>query len=179
MEVFKNSQKFRAGTKHVPVPRVLSHGAYGTHRSSRYGYERHTELTEVPGTGMKVLQNSNKFWVLLQRRTELTEVPGRYKNAAPVPRALWPRAYRTYRSSGYGYECHAELTEVLCRVIPGQIPRIRFCMYPTYRTQRESFALVVGVHVAAVAFFAGNRCLVCAARGVRQAEALVLVVLLF
>ena len=151
--------------KRIPVPRVLCHSlniaqkfrvrvrkCYRTHASSGYC-----------GRGV---HNS-------------TEVPGRYKNAVPVPRVLWPRAYRTYRSSGYGYECHAELTEVLCRVIPGQIPRIRFCMYPTYRTQIESFALVVGVHVAAVAFFAGNRCLVFAARGVRQAEALVLVVLLF
>ena len=36
----------------VLVPRVLGHGAYRTHRrSSGYGYERLTELTEVPGTG--------------------------------------------------------------------------------------------------------------------------------
>ena len=28
-------------------------------------------------------------------------------------------AYRTSRSSGYGYECPIEVTEVLCRVIPG------------------------------------------------------------
>ena len=28
-------------------------------------------------------------------------------------------AYRTYKSSGYGYECPTELGEVLCRVIPG------------------------------------------------------------
>ena len=35
------------------------------------------------------------------------------------------------------------------------------------------FALVVGVHVASVAFFAGKRRLVFAARGVRQAEVLV------
>ena len=109
----QNSQKFRAGTKNaVPVPRVLWRGAYRTHRSSGYGYEGPTELTEVPGTGMKVLQNSRKFWVLWHGRTELTEVPGKYKNAVPLPLVLWPRAYRTYRSSGYGYECHTELTEV-------------------------------------------------------------------
>ena len=34
-----------------------------------------TELTEVPGTGTEVLQNSQKFRVL-NGRTELTEVPG-------------------------------------------------------------------------------------------------------
>ena len=44
----QNSQKFRAGTKGaVPVPRVLWHGVYRTHRSSGYGYECPTELTEV------------------------------------------------------------------------------------------------------------------------------------
>ena len=55
-------------------------------------------------------------------------------------------------------------------------------MYPMYRTQIYTwyiFAPVVGVHVAAVAFFAGNRRLVFAAGGVRQAEVLVFVVLLF
>ena len=46
----QNSQKFRAGTKNaVPVP-----GYCGTGR---------TELTEVPGTGMNVLHNSQKFRV--------------------------------------------------------------------------------------------------------------------
>ena len=84
------AQKFWAGTKNaVPVPRVLWHAAYRTHRSSGYGYECPTELTEVPGTGMKVLQNFQKFRVLWHGRTELTEVPGRYRNAVPVPRVLW------------------------------------------------------------------------------------------
>ena len=55
------------------------------------------------------------------------------ESAVPVPRVLWHRAYRAYRSSGYGYECRTELPEVLCadvdvvqnsqkfrvRVIPG------------------------------------------------------------
>ena len=44
---------------------------------SGYGYGRHTELTEVPGTGMDVVQNSQKFRVRV-----LTY-------------------YRTHRSSGY------------------------------------------------------------------------------
>ena len=59
------------------------------------------------------LQNSQKFRVLWHGRAELTEVPGRYKNAVLVPRVFVARAYRTYRSSGYGYECPTELTEVL------------------------------------------------------------------
>ena len=72
--------------------------------------------------------------------TELTEVPRGYKNAVPVPRVLWARAYRTSRSFGYGYECRTELPEVpgtgmnvlqnLQKVFveeyPGKIPRVRF-----------------------------------------------------
>ena len=60
----QNSQKFRAGTKHaVPVPRVLWPRAYRTSRTSGYGYECCTELPELPGTGMHVLQNLQKFSV--------------------------------------------------------------------------------------------------------------------
>ena len=98
----QNSQKFRAGTTSaVPVPWVLWHGTHMTNRSSGYGYEGPTELTEVPGTGIKVLhrtsrssgycgtgvQNLQKFRAgikmlypypgyLWYERTELTEVPG-------------------------------------------------------------------------------------------------------
>ena len=114
--------------------------AYRTHRSSGrvqkmwrpypgYWGTGRTELAEVSGTGMKVLQNFHKFRVLWHGRTKLTEVPGRYKNAVPVPRVLmhgrtdltevpgtgmnvaqnsqkffvrvW-MLYRTHRSSGYG-----------------------------------------------------------------------------
>ena len=88
MDVKQNSQKFEFwGTgvhnsqkigNTVPVPRVLWHGSYRTHRRSGYGYESPTELTEVPGTGMKVLQNFQNFRVLWHGRTELTDVPGRY-----------------------------------------------------------------------------------------------------
>ena len=116
----QNSQKFRASAKHdVPVPRVLWHGSYRTRRSSGYGYESLTELSEVPGTGMKVLQNFEKFRVLWHGRTELPEVPSRYTHVVPVPRVFVVLAYRTCRSSGYVYECITEVTEVLCRVIPG------------------------------------------------------------
>ena len=62
----QNSQTFRAGTINVvPVRRVLWHGAYRTQRSSGYGCECPTELTEVPGPGMKVFQNFQKFRVCL------------------------------------------------------------------------------------------------------------------
>ena len=59
-----------------------------------------------------MLQNSQKFRVLWHGVTKLTELPGRNKNAAPVPRVLWPRVRRDYRSSGYGYEYPTELLEV-------------------------------------------------------------------
>ena len=74
-----------------------------TSRSSAYEYERLTEVPEVPGAGMKVLQNFQKFRVLWHGRTEVTDVPGRYKNDVPVPR-VFVVLYRTYRSSGYGHD---------------------------------------------------------------------------
>ena len=96
----------------------MCHGVYRTHRSSGYGYESLTELPEVPGRGVKVLQNFQNFRVLWHRRTELPKVPGRYKHVVPVPRVFVAPAYGTSRSSGYGYKCPTEVTEVLCRVIP-------------------------------------------------------------
>lgn len=46
----------------VPVPRVVAR-AYNT-QSSGYGYEcRRKDLTEVPGTGMDVVLNSQKSQV--------------------------------------------------------------------------------------------------------------------
>ena len=39
-------------------------------------YESLTELPEVSGTGMEVLQSSQKFRILWHGRTKLTEVPG-------------------------------------------------------------------------------------------------------
>ena len=60
----QNSQKFRAGTKGaVPVPRALWARAYRTSIRFGYGYECRTELPEVPGTGINVLQNLQKFSV--------------------------------------------------------------------------------------------------------------------
>ena len=128
----QNSQKFRAGTQHaVPAPRVLWHGSYRTHRSSGYGYESLTELPEVPGTGVIVLQSIQNLRVLWHGRTELPEVPGRYKHAVPVPQVFVAPAYRTSRSSGYGHECPTEVTEVLCRVISGVNTPGTVCECPT------------------------------------------------
>ena len=96
-------QKFKVVFRMVCVFRVRVWKSYKTHRSSGYGYDSLTELTEFPGTGMEVLQNSPKFRagirmvyphtrtrtrVLLQGRTR---TPG-----------IVPRAYRTYRIPGTG-----------------------------------------------------------------------------
>ena len=128
------------------VPGVVAQ-AYRTHRSSGrvqnmlYPYPVYcgtglTGLTEVPGTGMKVLQN---FRILWRGRTELPEVPSRYKYAAPVPRVFVAPAYRTSRSSGYGYECPTEVTEVLCRVIPSvNTPGMVLCA-PYRRNENRKF----------------------------------------
>ena len=66
---------------------------------------------------MKVLQFFQNFRVLWHGRTELPEVPGRYKHAVPVPRVSVAPMCRTSKSSGCGYECPTEVTEVLCRVL--------------------------------------------------------------
>ena len=113
MEFLKNSPKFRVRygsitelaerpgryTNVVPVRRVLWHGR--------------TELSEVSGTGMKVVYNSQKLRV-----------------------RIW-KFYRTYRSSGYGYGSSTELSEVPVRVMPGKIPRVSFCVYPTEHNRRN------------------------------------------
>ena len=86
--VVHESQKFRASSGRVftEVPGgnkkcctrtpIIMARVYRIHRSSGCGYEYPTELTDVSGTGMKVLQNFQKFRVLWHGRKELTEVPG-------------------------------------------------------------------------------------------------------
>ena len=70
-------------------------------------------LPGVLGTGMEVLQNFHKLWVVWHRHTELTEFPGAgAKHAVHVPRVLWHGSYRTHRSSGYRHESLTELPEV-------------------------------------------------------------------
>ena len=72
--VLQKSQKFRVlwhrrtGTyihyiNNIPVPRVFKALAFRTPRSLECGYECRTELPEVPGTGMHVVQNFQKFQV--------------------------------------------------------------------------------------------------------------------
>ena len=51
-------------TNAVPVPRVFVARAYrDCSRSCGYGYEYRTELADVPGTGMNLLQNLQKIFV--------------------------------------------------------------------------------------------------------------------
>ena len=78
------------------------------------GYGSLTEHSAVSGAGMEVLQYAQKFRVLWHGRTELTEVPGGYKRCCTRTPGIVARSYRSYRSSGNGYECRTELTEVLC-----------------------------------------------------------------
>ena len=90
-EFYRTSRSFGYGygivTELTEVPGIVAR-AYRTHISSGrvqkmlYPYRGccgtgRTELTEVPGTGMKVLQNFQKFRVLWHGPAVLTEVPGR------------------------------------------------------------------------------------------------------
>ena len=110
-----NLNEYRAPrycNKAIPVPRVLCHNLTG--------------VTEVPGEGMGIFQNFHKFRVRLRKSSTTSRTSGycgagvQYsqkfragtKHAEPVPWVLWPWAYRTSRSSGYGYECRTELTEI-------------------------------------------------------------------
>ena len=80
--------------------------------------------------GMGVLQNVHKFRIRV-RTCDWTSRSSGYcgagvhnsqkfragtKGAVPVPRVLWHGVYRTHSSSGYGYECPTELTQVRVRV---------------------------------------------------------------
>ena len=57
----------------------------------------------------------------------------------PVPGVFVAPAYRTSRSSGYGYECRTEVTEVLCRVIIGvNIPGMVLCV-PYGQNKKRKF----------------------------------------
>ena len=139
--------------KLLPVPRVL--------------WRSLTELTEVPGKGMGFLQNLQKFRVRARKsyrtsrnsgyRETGVQNPQKFragtKHAVPVPRVLCPRAYRTYRSFRYGYECThfpevpgtgmnilQNLQKLLCRVTPGVNTPGMVCRYPTERSL-ETFDL--------------------------------------
>ena len=87
------------------------------HTSSGYGYGSLAELTEVSG------RFTNVVIVALP-------APGFFLQEHTRSPGIVPRAYRTYRSSGYGYECRTELTKV-----PGTGNTPRMVLYVPYRTQ--------------------------------------------
>ena len=87
-----------------------------------YGYGILTELTEVPGTGMKALQNPQKFRVGTRMLYPCPyPYPDILQGHTRTP-GIVTRAYRTYRNSGYGHERLTELTQVPVRAIPGKYP---------------------------------------------------------
>ena len=84
----------------------------------------------IPGKGMEVLQNFQKFWVRVWKcyRTHRSlgycgtgvqnsqKFRAGIKNAVPVTRVFVALAYRTYRSSGYGYDVVHNLQKFRARV---------------------------------------------------------------
>ena len=101
----------------------MSIKSYRISRSSGYGCECLAELPEVPGT--------------VARAYRTFKSSGRYKYDVPVPRVFVAPAYRSSRSSGYGYERPTEVTEVQCRVRPGVItPGMVMCALPTERKNK-------------------------------------------
>ena len=61
---------------------------------------------------MEELQKFQKFRVFRHGRTELTQVPGGYNRCCIRTPGIVAPVYKTHRSSGYGYECFTELTDV-------------------------------------------------------------------
>ena len=103
---------------------------------SGQGYGSLPELEEVPGMGMDVLQNSQKFRVGT-RMLYPYPYPGIFTRAYPYP-GYCATGVQTYRSSGYGYECCTELTEV-----PGTGNTTGMVLYVPYRTQPCNFSLFI------------------------------------
>ena len=62
---------------------------------------------------------------------ELTKVPGRYANVVPVPVPAPDYFYKGIPVPRVLCHGHTELKEVAVRVLPGKIPRVWFCTYPT------------------------------------------------
>ena len=102
-----------------------------------YAYGCLTELKEFPGAGMEVLHISQKFRV----GTRMLH-PYPYQHRGNFTRAYPYLGYcatgvHNYISSGYGYECRTELTDVPVRVIRGNIPRV----YPGSYTTKHNLSL--------------------------------------
>ena len=117
--------------KDIPVPRVLCHSLTEVTKVQGRVWNL-IEITEVPGTGTKVLQNSQNFRLLWHGRTELTEVPGEYKNAVtlyPYPGYLWNGRTELTKVPGTGMNVVQNLQKF----------RVRVCM--PYRTYLSSLSV--------------------------------------
>ena len=80
---------------------------------SGYGYPCITTLQSSPGTGMKHLQNSQKFRIWYTNAVPIPlPAPGYFYKGIPVPWVLSHGRSELNEKSGYGYECRTELTEV-------------------------------------------------------------------
>lgn len=94
----QNSQKFRAGIKKLYpyVPGVLWHAR--------------TELTEYPGTGVKVLRRTRRSSGYCEAgvlNSQKFRAGTSIENLYPYPGYL-SRVHITYGSSGYGHKCRTE-----------------------------------------------------------------------
>ena len=117
--------------KGIPVPRVLCHSLI--------------RVTEVPGKGMGILQNLQKFRARVRkcyrthrssgyvpraytthRTSELAEVPGRYKMLYPYPGYLWHGRGELTQVPGTGMNVVQKLQKFRVRV------------RTSYRTYRSS-----------------------------------------
>ena len=102
--------------------RVRVWKSFRTSRSRGYGYESVYGTSRSSGYWSTGVQNSHKF-----RAGTKGALP-------PVRRVLWHGVYWTHTSSGYGFDCPTELTEVRVRV------------WKSYRTSRSSEYCGMGVH---------------------------------
>ena len=134
MKILQNFQKFRAlygygsVTELPEVPGIVAQ-AYRTHRSSgriqsmMYPHPGYcgsglTELTEVPGTGMKILQNFQNFRVLWLGVQNFLKFRAGVNMLYPYPGSLWHRRTELLEVPGRGMSVLQNFTQVLYRVKP-------------------------------------------------------------
>ena len=102
---------------------------------SGFGYEGFTEHPEVPGTGMKVLQNFQNFRVLWHAGVQnFSKFRAGINMLYQYPGSLWHRRTELPEVPGTGMSVLQKLQiEVICRVIVKTRPR-KACNYPNLRS---------------------------------------------
>ena len=117
-------------------PRVIQQGriryksiclrAWRFYQSVGNGWGSRTELTKQSGTGMDVVPNLPKcrvrLWMLYQVYQRVGHDTAAYTRTCTPPQVfqqgrtryqgIFPRAYRTYQSVGYGWRSRTKLTKV-------------------------------------------------------------------